>query len=191
MYNWFIAANKQEQHETMTSRITRQNAISWQQFTERDREQRNAVSKTTAVRNEKESNDTSYDDAPTPRSERYKRWIAAKSSSSETAQAIRKCVKIITTAANTKQTKQTNQPAQTKQQPKIAAATSQAFEPQMQVRTRAQRKAAANEPEITPIQPEVQPKQKKEQRTDYWVTRDDKRRQSARLLKLKRSGQVE
>ena len=177
----------------MASRITRQNAISWQQFTECDREQRNAVSKTTAVRNEKDSNDTlSYDDAPTPRSERYKRWIAAKSSSSETAQAIRKCVKIITAAANTKQAKQTNQLAQTKQQPKIAAATTEAFEPRMQVKTRAQRKAAANEPEITPIQPEVQqPKQKKEQRTDYWVTRDDKRRQSARLLKLKRSGQVE
>ena len=182
--------NKQEQHETMTSRITRQNAISWQQFTERDREQRNAVSKTTAVRNEKESNDTLYEDAPTPRSERYERWIAAKSSSSETAQAIRKCVKIITTAATTKQTKQ-NQAVRTKQQPKIATATSQAFEPQMQVRTRAQRKAAANEPEITPTQPEVQPKQKKEQRTDYWVTRDDKRRQSARLIKLKRSGQSE
>jgi hypothetical protein len=191
MYNWFIAANKQEQHETMTSRITRQNAISWQQFTERDREQRNAVSKTTAVRNEKETNDmSSYDDAPTPRSERYKRWIAAKSSSSETAQAIRKCVKIMT-AANTKQTKQTNQPAQTKQQPKIAAATTETFEPRMQVRTRAQRKAAANEPEITPIQPEVLPKQKKEQRTDYWATRDDKRRQSARLLKLKRIEQIE
>lgn len=185
-----IAANKQEQHETMTSRITRQNAISWQQFTERDREQRNAVSKTTAIRNEKESNDTSYEDAPTPRSERYKRWIAAKSSSSETAQAIRKCVKIMTAAANTKQTKQ-NQAAQTKQQPKIAAATTEAFEPRMQVRTRAQRKAAANEPEITPTQPEVQPKQKKEQRTDYWTTRDDKRRQSARLIKLKRSGQSE
>jgi len=155
--------NKQEQHETMTSRITRQNAISWQQFTERDREQRNAVSKTTAIRNEKESNDTSYEDAPTPRSERYKRWIAAKSSSSETAQAIRKCVKIMTAAANTKQTKQNH----------------------------AQRKAAANEPEITPIQPEVLPKQKKEQRTDYWTTRDDKRRQSARLLKLKRIEQSE
>jgi len=61
------------------------------------------------------------------------------------------------------------------------AEESVAFEEHKKAKTRAQRRAVEEIPEPeAPLQKET----RREQRSDYWVTRDDKRRSSARAMKL-------
>lgn len=181
-----IAANKQEHNDTtMTSRTTRQNAISWQQFAERERDQRNNL--TAQQTKQPATKEADYDEVPTPRSERYSRWTAAKTASSEVKQTIRKCVVKTIAASASASKKKANQTIATTT---TDSARKNEIEVPTQVRTRAQRRAAAaTEPEVVVPQPNPEPK-RKERRTDHWVTRDDKRRQSARLLKLKHNQQL-
>jgi hypothetical protein len=54
-----------------------------------------------------------------------------------------------------------------------------AFDAPKKAKTRAQRRAVEEIPPPAPVQKET----RREQRSDYWVTRDDKRRSSARAMK--------
>jgi hypothetical protein len=54
-----------------------------------------------------------------------------------------------------------------------------AFDEPTKAKTRAQRRAVEESPAPAPVEKET----RREQRSDYWVTRDDKRRSSARAMK--------
>lgn len=115
-------------------------------------------------RNDDDHQDSDNSDASTSTNTRASRAFKQKQSKqSDTAKNVKWSKTKIVFAANEQQP--TEEPA--------------AFDEPTKAKTRAQRRAVEEIPAPAPVQKET----RREQRSDYWVTRDDKRRSSARSMK--------
>ena len=162
----------------MSSTRATSNQFSWRQFTEREREQREKNEMSTSsgrgrLRSSKEPEDYIEVEVKTPR--RSTRNNVKSVVESEVAKKSTK--KVTITVTNSIQTIIQPQP----------------FENVQAVRTRSQKRLADAADAMVQLQqaslgiPQNQtPREKTERRSDYWVKRDDKRRQSARLLKIQK-----
>jgi hypothetical protein len=161
----------------MSSPRATSNQFSWRQFTERERDQREKNEMLTSGRgrlhSSKEPEDYIEVEVKTPR--RSTRNSAKSVVESEVAKKPTKKVTITVTKSI-----QTIIPPQP-------------FENVQPVRTRSQKRLADAADAMVQLQqaslgiPQSQtPREKTERRSDYWVKRDDKRRQSARLLKIQK-----
>jgi len=154
---------------SMSTRST-SSQYSWRQFTEREREKRENRERETP---EKKVNhrDEDYNEVETPRrSTRNKDKVKANT--------------------NVQQQKKTSNKTNAKQEAAAASVTvvqkAVTFETVQPARTRAQKRLADAAEAMVLLQDTPSPAapEKAERRTAYWVKRDDKRRQSARLLKI-------
>lgn len=164
----------------MSTRAT-SNQFSWRQFTERELEKRECE---VVITKGRDHGHDDYNEVETPRrSTRNKNKNKDNSTSTNTVVEQQKktskkqvTVKTIAATASTAAT--------------ATAAASQksvAFETTKSIRTRAQRRLADAVDAIVQLQDTPEPGpvlQKAGRRAEYWVKRDDKRRQSARLLKI-------
>lgn len=161
----------------MSTRST-SSQYSWRQFTERERETRESRERE-RERTEKVNHDD-YTEVETPRrSTRNKDKVKTNTNVHEQKKTSKK-----ETASK--------QGAASKQQEAAAASVTQkavTFDTVKPVRTRAQKRfadaAVADAAKaMVQLQDTRSAPEKAERRTAYWVKRDDKRRQSARLLKI-------
>lgn len=147
-----------------------QNQIDWTQFSSILIQRERGVVETEewnhgSHRNDDDHQDSDNSDASTSTNTRASRALKQKQSKqSDTAKNVKWSKTKIVFTMNEQQP--TEEPA--------------AFDEPTKAKTRAQRRAVEEIPEpAAPVQKET----RREQRSDYWVTRDDKRRSSARSMK--------
>lgn len=146
----------------MSSTRATSNQIKWRQYTEREREQRE--------KNEMSKEFGDYNEVEVEVEVKTSRRSTRSSTKTVETQLTKKSTKKVTIAIT--------KPAH----------SSQLFENVQLVRTRAQKRLADAVDAMVQLQDTLAPvapvAQKAGRRSEYWVKRDDKRRQSARLLKI-------
>jgi hypothetical protein len=167
----------------MSSTRATSNQFSWRQFTEREREQREQREKSEMsngcgrgrLHSSKEPEDYNEVEVKTPRRS------TRNSAKNVEFQVDKKTTKNVTITV-TKPVEMSNQTIQTK-----------SFENVQPIRTRSQKRLADAADAMVQLQqasigiPQNQnSREKKERRSNYWVKRDDKRRQSDRILKIQK-----